>query len=63
MMVPRMNKNDLRSHLGDADTIVIDVRRHKDESRITGAHLENPDDVRTWMDTYPRQKTLVLYCA
>ena len=62
---PRMSKEELRRRLDDPDTIVIDVRRHKEEreTKIQNAHPEDPDQVDAWMNKYPKDKTVVLYCS
>ncbi len=66
--VPRITKEDLRSLLGNPDVIIVDVRieEHWKESkwRIQGAVREDPEkDINTWADKYPKDKTLVFYCA
>jgi hypothetical protein len=64
---PRMSIEELRSRLGDNDIVVIDVRTGRDwersDSKIRGAVREDPRDVTSWARKYPREKTLVLYCA
>jgi predicted sulfurtransferase len=64
---PRMSKEELRSRLGDKNTVVIDVRIGRDWSasdfKIRGAVREDPQDVATWAEKYPKKKTIVLYCA
>ncbi len=66
--VPRMTKETLKSLLGNPDVIILDVRVGKEwnESRekIQGAVREDPEkSVRSWADKYPKDKTLVFYCA
>jgi len=65
--VPRMAKEELRAMLGSPDLIIIDVRFGKDwtdsDLKIRGAIREEPDDVNSWAAKYPKEKTLVLYCA
>jgi hypothetical protein len=63
---PRMAKEELKSLLGNPDVIVVDVRieDHWKESKwkIQGAVRENPEkDLNTWVDKYPKDKTLVFY--
>lgn len=62
---PRMSKEELKERLDDQEVLIIDVRRHKEESetKIKNAHLEDPDRVDAWMNTYPQDKTIVLYCS
>jgi len=65
--VPRMTKEDLNAKLGAANVVVLDVRADKDwkgsESKIKGAVREDPDDVKSWLSKYGKDKTLVFYCA
>jgi hypothetical protein len=64
---PRMSIEELSSRLGDNDIVIIDVRTGRDweesDSKIRGAVREDPQDVASWARKYPREKTLVLYCA
>ena len=65
--VPRMTKEELKPLLDNPDVVILDVRRSKDwkgsERKITGAIRENPKDFKSWAHKYPKDKTLVLYCA
>jgi hypothetical protein len=65
--VPRMSKEELKGLLGSADVIILDVRTSRDTedstSTIKGAIREDPQAFDTWADTYPKDKTLVLFCA
>ena len=65
--VPRITKEELRAKLGDPNLVILDVRRGADWStssvKIKGAVRADPGDVAAWADTYPTEKTLVLYCA
>ncbi len=65
--IPRMTKEELKPLIGKADVIVIDVRSqgdwNKDQEMIKGAVRESPIDVASWMDKYPKDKTLVFYCS
>lgn len=62
-----MSKEVLKGRLGDPDLIVIDVRMAKAwedcDTKITGARREDPAKVSTWIDGYPKGKTLVFYCS
>jgi hypothetical protein len=64
---PRMNKDELKALLGKPDVVVIDVRAGGDwassDEKIAGAVREDPTDVGSWAGKYPKDKTLVLYCA
>ena len=65
--VPRMTKETLKEMLDDPDTIIVDVRSGRDwassEFKIKGARRENPGEVESWAEKYPKDKTLVFYCA
>ena len=65
--VPRITKEELKSKLGDRDIVILDVRRSGDwkasSSKVRGAVREDPADVDSWAAKYPKQKTLILYCA
>ncbi len=65
--VPRMTKDELKALIGKPDVIVIDVRTDAGwkESilKIKGAVREDSDHVASWMDKYPKDKTLVFYCS
>jgi len=64
---PRMTKEELKVKLDNPDLIVIDVRLGKDwtnsDLKIKGAVRENPEAVDSWANKYPKDKTLVFYCA
>jgi hypothetical protein len=65
--VPRMSIQELKGLLGSADVITLDVRTSRDwegsTSTIKGAIREDPQAFDTWADKYPKDKTLVLFCA
>ena len=66
--VSRMTKEELKALLGNPDAIILDVRAGFDwedsEWKIPGAIREDPKkEVQSWADKYPKEKTLVLYCA
>ncbi|RNC67373.1 MAG: hypothetical protein ED859_14905 [Desulfuromonadales bacterium] len=64
---PRIAKEEVKARLGSADAAIIDVRSSgdwkKSDSKIQGAVREDPKKVKTWAKTYPKDKTLILYCA
>jgi rhodanese-related sulfurtransferase len=64
---PKITKEDVLGMLGNPDVIIIDVRSGGDwdgsELKIKGAIREDPRKVSPWVDQYPRDKTLVFYCA
>jgi rhodanese-related sulfurtransferase len=65
--VELITKEELKSMLGNPDVIIVDVRQpsHYDVSgsKIKGAVREDPSSVTAWMEKYPKDKTLVFYCA
>jgi hypothetical protein len=64
---PRMTKEELMAMLGNPDLIIIDVRYGKDwtesDVKIKGAVREDPEAFDSWAKKYPKDKTLVFYCA
>jgi len=64
---PRMTKEELKAMLGNPDLIIIDVRYGRDwtdsELKIKGAVREDPETFDSWAKKYPKDKTLVFYCA
>lgn len=65
--VPRISKEELLAMMTKPDVIIIDVRLGGDvadsSSKIKGAIREDPHKVETWMDKYPKDRTIVFYCA
>ena len=65
--IPRMTKEELKGTLGKPEVIIIDVRANADWSgsklKIKGAVRQDPRKVTSWMDKYPKNKTIVFYCA
>ncbi len=64
---PKISKEELRTMLDNPNVLILDVRI-KDEWRasgkkIQGAIRENPEEVRLWLNKYPKDKTLVFYCS
>ena len=65
--IPRMTKEELKGTLGNPEVIIIDVRANADwagsKLKIKGAVRQDPRKVASWMDKYPKDKTIVFYCA
>lgn len=65
--VPRMAKEELKAKLGSPDVIILDVRTSGDwdssDYKIKGAIRESKREFSSWANKYPKDKTLVLYCA
>ncbi len=63
--VRRISKEDLKEMLEKPDVVVVDVRADSDwrESpvKVKGAVREEPDKVDSWIEKYPKDKTLVFY--
>ena len=51
--------------LGNPDVIILDVDRKGNwedrDRKILGALRENPREIESWMNRYPKDKTVVLY--
>jgi len=64
---PRMTGDQLKAILGNPDLLIIDVRYGKDwtdsDLKIIGAIREDPEAFNSWANKYPKDKTLVFYCA
>ncbi len=64
---PRMSKDELKARLGSPDLLIIDVRYGKDwtdsDLKIKGAIREDSKTFDSWASKYPKDKTLVFYCA
>jgi rhodanese-related sulfurtransferase len=62
-----MTKEQLRPLLGSSNLIIIDVRTNYDwdnsKTKIKGAVREEGMKFASWMNKYPKDKTIVLYCA
>ncbi len=62
-----ISKDQLKEELTKPDVIVIDVRAPHDwdssQWMIQGARRESPAETEQWMAKYPKDKTIVLYCA
>jgi rhodanese-related sulfurtransferase len=62
-----MTKEQLRPLLGNPDVIVLDLRTKYDwdnsKVKIKGAVREEGMKFSSWMNKYPKDKTIVLYCA
>jgi rhodanese-related sulfurtransferase len=61
-----MTKEQLKALLGNPDLTVIDVRTKYDwdtsKVKILGAVREESMKFSSWMNKYPKDKTIVLYC-
>jgi hypothetical protein len=64
--IPRISKEDLRDRLSDPEVDIIDLRYKpnwiKSDRKIIGAMRQEPMEVSSWIDRYPKDRFLVLYC-
>ena len=60
--VTKLSKDEVKRTLGNQDVIIVDLQ-HDGDLRIPGAVREDSKKVSTWMAKYPKNKTLVFYCA
>ena len=65
--VPTITKEELKAQLDSSDVMILDVRTVTDwkssEFKIKGAMRADPNEFDSWAATYPKDKTLILYCA
>ena len=65
--IERISPEKVKARLGRPDLLIVDVRRSVDWERsnfkIKGAVREDPARVDKWISRYPRNKTIVFYCA
>jgi hypothetical protein len=64
--VQKMSIGGLKAQLGNPNVIVIDVRTVQDwensKTKIKGAVREDIRFLDSWINKYPKEKTLVFYC-
>jgi len=62
-----ITKEQLLPLLGKPDVIIIDVSSNEGwdsrDKKIPGAFREEPMKFEFWMDKYPKDKTIILYCS
>ncbi len=62
-----ISKDQLKAELAKPDVIVIDVRAPHDwdtaQWKIQGAQRITPSEAGRWTTKYPKDKTIVFYCA
>jgi len=65
--VPRVSKDYLKAKLGSPDLLLVDVRAKNDweisNEKISGAVRMDPKTVDTWLETLPKDREIILYCA
>lgn len=64
---PRLDKDTLKGWLSDPQVLILDVRQPRNwndsDKKIKGAVRQDPNEVKTWAATLPKDKKIVLYCA
>ena len=64
---PRIPRKELKAMLGNPDLVIIDSlvgdQWETVNQKLPGAVHEDPDNVDAWADKYPKDKTIVTYCA
>jgi hypothetical protein len=62
-----VGKDQVKQELANPDVIIIDVRTESSWNsspwKVQGAKRQSPSEVNEWMTKYPKDKTIVLYCA
>ena len=65
--VGKITKEELKARMNDPNVVIVDVRLGKDwkasESKIKGAVRVEQHNVLSLADKYPKDPTLVFYCA
>ncbi len=65
--IPRITVEQVKQLLGRPDTVIIDVRTHRNwwrsSKKIPTAVREDPARVVRWLEKYPKEQTLIFYCA
>ena len=65
--VSRMSVHQVKERLGSPDTVIIDVRKHRNwwrsSKKIPTAVREDPSRVDQWLKKFTRNLTLVFYCS
>ncbi len=61
--ISRMDKDQLKSLLGDPGVVIVEaVPGDGNSLRIKGAVSGPRDDFKSWADKYPKDQTFVFYC-
>ncbi len=63
----RVDKDTLKSWLADPGVLIIDVRTgsswERSATKIKGAVRQDPQKVKDWAASLPKDKKIVLYCS
>jgi rhodanese-related sulfurtransferase len=64
---PRLDKDEFKAKLGNPEVVIIDVRSYTDwllsSEKIKDAIREDYRNFENWYAKYPKDKTILLYCA
>jgi len=64
---PRLDKDILKGWLSDPQVLILDVRQatswNDSDKKIKSAVRQDPNEIKTWAATLPKDKKIVLYCA
>jgi len=65
--IPRISVHQVKQRLGDSQIVIIDVRKARNwwrsSSKIPTSIREDPNTANQWFNNYPKDKTLIFYCA
>jgi rhodanese-related sulfurtransferase len=65
--IRKMTGEELNANLDKPEIVIIDVRYdvdwRKSDRKIRGAVREEPKDVDSWAGKYPKEGTMIFYCA
>ena len=65
--IARITVHQVKKLLGRPDTVIIDVRTHRNwwrsSKKIPTAVREDPAKVDQWREKYPKDQTLIFYCS
>ena len=63
--IPRISLNEAKDLIGKAGVILLDCRpveQYKDsEDKLPGAIHEDPMEVKSWAEKYPKDATAIIY--
>jgi hypothetical protein len=64
---PRISKEEMNALLNDPSVSLLDARItpdwKKSDRKIKGAVRVDPLDVGAWVENYPKDKKIIVYCA
>ncbi len=64
---PQIGKDELKELLGNPGIYIIDIRSSEEWDhfpyKIPGAVHESIEELHTWVDKYPKDGTIIVYCA